>query len=155
MREINLIVIHCSATPQGLDIGVKQIDAMHRARGFAMIGYHYVIRENGRREGGRAIDRPGAHVSGHNAKSIGVCLIGGLDHNRKPANTFTPQQFAELEVLLRELKSKFPKARIVGHRDLSPDLDGDGVIERHEWVKECPCFDVAEWLAERDIKFME
>lgn len=155
MRDIDTIVIHCSATPRGLDIGVKQIDAMHKARGFAMIGYHFVIRINGRREGGRALDRPGAHARGHNANSIGICLVGGLDDERKPANTFTPQQFAELEVLLGELKAKFPKARIVGHRDLSPDLDGDGKVERHEWVKECPCFDVADWLRERAVDFAD
>lgn len=155
MRPIDLIVIHCSATPQGLDIGVKEIDAMHKKRGFAMIGYHFVIRENGRREGGRALTSVGAHAAGHNANSIGICLVGGLDDERKPANTFTPQQFAELEVLLGELKAKFPKARIVGHRDLSPDLDGDGKVERHEWVKECPCFDVADWLRERAVDFAD
>lgn len=153
MRPIDLIVVHCSATPRGLDIGVREIDAMHKARGFNSIGYHFVIRVNGRREGGRALTSPGAHVSGHNKSSIGICLVGGLDDNRKPANTFTPQQFTELAKLLRELKARWPAARICGHRDLSPDRDGDGKVERHEWVKECPCFDVSEWLSAAGVDF--
>lgn len=153
MREIDTIVVHCSATPRGLDIGAREINSMHLARGFKMIGYHYVIRINGKREAGRRLEAIGAHATGHNARSVGICLVGGLDDARKPANTYTPAQFAELEACLRQLKHQFPGARICGHRDLSPDTDGDGVVERHEWVKECPCFDVAAWLADRGVDF--
>lgn len=149
MRIIDTLVVHCSATPAGLPIGAKEINSMHIQRGFAMIGYHFVIKENGNVEKGRDIEKIGAHVSGHNAQSIGICLVGGLDAERKPANTFTPAQFAALDALLRKLRHQFPAAKICGHRDLSPDKDGDGKVERHEWVKECPCFDVASWCLSR------
>lgn len=146
MRPINLIVVHCSATPDDLDIGAAEIDSMHRRRGFDGIGYHYVIRLDGAIEEGRPLSKVGAHVQGHNANSIGICLVGGLDQARNPADTFTSLQFDALRGLLAELKAQFPGARICGHRDLSPDLDHDGKVERHEWMKDCPCFDVAEWL---------
>lgn len=155
MRKINLIVVHCSATPEGLDIGAKAIDAMHKARGFAMIGYHYVVRIGGQLETGRSLESPGAHVSGHNANSIGICLVGGLDHERKPKDTKTPAQEATLHALIVKLRGIYPDAKICGHRDLSPDLNHDGKVDRHEWIKECPCFDVADWLVARGISVTE
>lgn len=156
MRTINLLVVHCSATPQGLDIGAKEIRGMHmdprRPGGpFADIGYHYVIRENGTIEKGRADDVIGAHVQGWNSNSLGICLVGGLDLARKPANTFTPAQFESLEQLLRQLYLAYPITRTCGHRDLSPDLNHDGRIEPNEWMKQCPCFDVEPWFVERGL----
>lgn len=151
MRTINLIVVHCSATPQGLDIGAREIDAMHRARGFTMIGYHEVITLDGNVEQGRPHDQVGAHAVGHNTHSIGICLVGGLNLARKPANTYTEQQLSSLETRLRSLMQQFPGARVLGHRDLSPDKNRNGKVDRHEWVKDCPCFDVAEWMAERGL----
>jgi N-acetylmuramoyl-L-alanine amidase len=156
VRKIDTIVVHCSATPAGLDIGAREIRRMHmdpkRPGGpFSDIGYHFVIRLDGEFEAGRVLEVPGAHVGGHNARSIGICLVGGLDLHRKPANTFTDEQFDSLADLIDTLLARFPGARVLGHRDLSPDKDGDGRVERHEWVKECPCFDVAEWLASRGL----
>lgn len=152
MRPIRRLVVHCSATPKGLDIGVKEINAMHQVRGFDCIGYHYVIRENGRVEGGRAVERIGAHVTGYNTDSIGICLVGGLDHERKPTDTFTAQQFTALGTLLDQLCARFPDITdVCGHRDLSPDANHDGKIERYEWIKECPCFDVRSWWAQRNL----
>lgn len=150
MRPINLLAVHCSATPAARDIGVAQIRAMHLQRGFNDVGYHYVIRRDGRVEKGRPDAVVGAHVQGHNARSIGICLIGGVKPDGKTAEAnFTPAQYDSLEQLLRQLRKSWPKARICGHRDLSPDRDGDGVVEKHEWLKDCPCFDVAAWWAER------
>jgi N-acetylmuramoyl-L-alanine amidase len=151
VRPINHIVVHCSATPAGLDIGAQEIDRMHRNRGFAKIGYHYVIRLDGEIEVGRGLEEIGAHVQGHNARSIGICLVGGLDHARKPANTFHQEQFDALAGLISHLLANFKGAQVLGHRDLSPDKDGDGKVERHEWVKGCPCFDVREWLQFRGL----
>jgi N-acetyl-anhydromuramyl-L-alanine amidase AmpD len=148
-RAIDTLVVHCSATPQGLDIGAREIDQMHRARKFARIGYHYVIRINGNVELGRPEDVAGAHVQGHNAHSLGICLIGGLDHARKAANTYTPEQMIALEALLEELQARYGDVRVCGHRDLSPDRNHDGKITRDEWLKDCPCFDVATWWAGR------
>jgi N-acetylmuramoyl-L-alanine amidase len=151
MRPIKLLVVHCSATPAGRDIGRREIDVMHRQRGWSGIGYHYVIRLNGTLEKGRQDSVAGAHVAGHNAYSIGICVVGGLGANGRAQDTVTPQQAVALEQLLLRLRADHPKARICGHRDLSPDRDGDGVIERHEWLKECPSFDVGAWCAARGI----
>lgn len=146
MKPVSLLVVHCSATPAARDIGIAQLRAMHLARGFRDVGYHYAIRRDGRVEKGRPDNVMGAHVEGHNDGSLGICMIGGVKADGKTAETnFTAAQYASLETLLRDLKGRYPNARICGHRDLSPDKDGDGVVERHEWLKECPTFDVAAW----------
>lgn len=143
-NKVEYIVVHCSATPEGLDLNANDINRMHRNRGFSMIGYHKVIKLNGVVEEGRSIDKQGAHVKGYNHKSIGICYIGGLDASRKAKDTRTELQQVALVNELTALKQKFPNAKIVGHRDLSPDLDGDGVIEEHEWMKMCPCFNAMD-----------
>lgn len=149
-RELTeLIVVHCSATGPAADIGVAEITRWHKQRGFDTVGYHYVIRRNGAVEVGRRESEIGAHVRGHNGSSIGVCLAGGVSAGGKPENNFTPAQFASLEDLLRELQGRYPTARVCGHRDLSPDKNGDGRITPDEFIKACPSFDVAKWLAER------
>jgi N-acetyl-anhydromuramyl-L-alanine amidase AmpD len=150
-KSTRYIVIHCSASQPKSDIGVKEITAMHKARGFRTIGYHYVIRRDGTREVGRPINQIGAHVSGHNFESVGVCMIGGINAKGKAENNYTKEQFDDLADLLRELKPKFPIAEIVGHRDLSPDTNGDGKVSKYEWVKDCPCFDVADFVKENKL----
>ncbi|HEX8545119.1 MAG TPA: N-acetylmuramoyl-L-alanine amidase [Pseudomonas sp.] len=142
----DLIVVHCSATKASADIGVRDITQWHIQRGFDTVGYHYVIRRNGELETGRPESAIGAHVRGHNSNSIGICLAGGVDANNKPENNFTPAQFVSLEALLRRLKERYPQARILGHRDLSPDKNSDGKITPNEFIKACPSFDVAQWL---------
>lgn len=117
---------------------------MHRRRGFLGIGYHYVIRRDGKVEFGRPTNKPGAHVRGHNAHSIAICLVGGLDPKGKAEDNFTEAQYESLYDLLNMLD--YPRAEILGHRDLSPDLNKDGKITSNEWLKQCPCFDVREWL---------
>lgn len=143
--KTTLIVVHVTATPPSANIGAKEVDAMHRAQGWSAIGYHYVIRRSGKVEPGRAEDQVGAHVAGFNSTSIGVSMVGGVDEAGKPQDNRTPAQTAALEKLLRELCARYPAARICGHRDLSPDRDGDGVIEPGEWIKACPCFDAIPW----------
>jgi len=90
---VKYLAVHCSATPTGRDIGAAELDAMHRQRGFLKIGYHYVIRLDGRVEKGRSDAEVGAHVEGHNSESIGICLVGGVDANLKPEAGFTDAQF--------------------------------------------------------------
>lgn len=152
MRRIDLIVVHCSATPEGRVVTAADINRMHKQRGFARIGYHFFVRLDGTVEVGRPVEQIGAHVAGTNARSIGICYAGGLTADaRTPKDTRTPAQREALEKLLRELVCRFGPVRICGHRDLSPDLDRDGVVERHEWMKACPCFDVAAWLKEIEL----
>lgn len=150
MRKIDAIVIHCSATRAGQDVRAADIDKWHKERGFAMIGYNYVIDLDGTVEVGRPLSRDGAHcntagVSGlsYNKHSIGICYVGGLDKDGNPADTRTPEQKLSLLNLVCKLMDAYPDiVEVIGHRDASPDKNGNGVIERNEWIKQCPCFDV-------------
>ena len=146
-RVITDIVVHCTASKENVHLTVEQIRAMHTApkskggRGWSDIGYHYVVYLDGTVHEGRDVSISGAHVSGHNAHSIGIVYVGGLDCKGKAKDTRTEEQKAALLALLVDLRKLYPEARISGHRDFSPDLNGDGVIEPKEWIKECPCFD--------------
>lgn len=146
-RRTDYIVVHCSATPPATDIGADEIDDWHKARGWSGIGYHAVVRRDGQIEFGRHFDESGAHVKGQNYRSVGICMVGGIDEHGAAENNFSEDQFDSLTTIIAMLQRAYPDAEVVGHRDLSPDLDGDGVISAHEWVKECPSFDVAEWMS--------
>ena len=106
-----------------------------------MVGYHILVHPDGRVDKGRPFSMIGAHARGHNRSSIGIAYIGGLRYG-KPADTRTPQQIIALRALDVLLENVFPDSEKVGHRDLSVDINGDGVITKNEWLKECPCFDV-------------
>lgn len=141
-RAITSIAIHCSATPAGRDVRAATIRAWHLAKGWSDIGYHFVIDLDGTIEVGRPLRTAGAHVAGHNARSIGICYVGGLAADGKtPADTRTPAQKAALAQLLTVLRQRWRIAEIKGHRDYSPDLNGDGRITPNEWMKACPSFD--------------
>ena len=140
-RAITDIVIHCTASRVSDDLTAEDIRRMHRRQGWSDIGYHYVVRLDGKVEAGRDVDIIGAHVSGHNAHSIGVVYVGGLNAAGKPADTRNDLQKAALLSLLLDLRKLYPEARISGHRDFSPDLNGNGTVEPCEWIKACPCFD--------------
>lgn len=147
----DLLVVHVTATPPSRDIGAREVDAMHRAKGWSGIGYHFVIRRNGKIEPGRALSQVGAHVEGWNSVSVGVSMVCGVDEQGRPQDNRTPEQTLALKQLLAELANKFPKAKVCGHRDLSRDKDGDGIIEPHEHIKACPCFDAIPWAAENGL----
>ena len=168
-RKINHIIIHCAATPNGQHFSVGDIDAMHKARGFNRnsqwarnfnptikhVGYHYVIEIDGTIKPGRHLEEIGAHVQGANSKSVGICMIG--------TDKFTLSQFNSLRQIINQLALEITrrhtteavgtmtafkdyKISVKGHRDYSPDRNGNGIIERTEWLKICPGFSVAEWL---------
>lgn len=139
------IVVHCSATRADPNIDVETIRKWHKDKGWSDVGYAFVIKTNGDIQLGRGIDEIGAHVQGYNSRSIGICLVGGLDANGKPSITFSHNQLLSLRLLIDGLLVRYPNADVLGHRDFSPDKDGDGKIERHEWFKACPCFDVNQW----------
>lgn len=126
------IVVHCSATPPKMDIGAREIDHWHKRRGWLGIGYHAVIRRDGTVEFGRHFDETGAHAKNFNKKSVGVCLIGGVDENETPEDNFTPEQWESLRLVVQMLAAAYPQATVIGHRDISK--------------KACPSFDVNEWL---------
>lgn len=175
-RAIDTIVVHCSATPSGQWLpgtgpagrrtAAGVIDEWHAARGFKRlaaaaarynarlphIGYHYVVDLDGYVWTGRDLAEIGAHVAGHNARSIGICLVGGAEREGR----YTPEQWQALAALVTALVAKVPRpvslsagrsgVAICGHRDLSPDADGDGQITSRDWLKTCPGFDVATWI---------
>lgn len=133
-KSTKYIVVHCSATQNLLKYTWKDIDAMHRAKGWACIGYHFVIRTDGTIERGRPIESIGAHAKGHNDESIGICLIGGIDSKGHSVDNFTQAQKDSLRELVGYLKDTYyPDAEVLGHRDLGAK-------------KDCPCFDVREFL---------
>jgi len=144
MRKITLLVYHCSASKPSSKVTVEDIRAWHKARGFRDIGYHFIVDLDGTIHKGRDIEQAGAHAAGYNEISIGICYIGGLDDKTgKPADTRTFEQILALKNLDQTLKIIYPTIRkSVGHRDLSVDLNGDGVITKNEWLKSCPCWDV-------------
>jgi len=147
---IKYLVVHTSATKPSQVVDEKTIDTWHKQRGFKGIGYHYVILRDGEIRKGRPDTTVGAHVAGKNTGSLGICLIGGLNQETgKPEDNYTEPQYFSLRILLTILALQHPKAEVLGHRDLSPDLNGDGKITSNEWVKECPCFTVKEWWAKR------
>lgn len=147
-RRIDMIVVHCTATREGQAQTVEQIRAEHKRQGWSDIGYHYVVTLDGKVHAGRDVDIAGAHASGYNANSIGVVYVGGLENNPKKTyaqlkakDTRNDAQKASLLSLLMDLRKLYPDAEIVGHRDLSPDKNGNGTIEPNEWIKQCPSFD--------------
>lgn len=135
MRSITLIVVHCSANRAGSALRLADIDRYHRSLGWKGCGYHYVIPTDGTLEAGRPEAEVGAHCRHHNRHSIGICYIGGLSADGTPADTRTEAQRATLRRLLASLHRRFPRALIVGHRDLDP-------------LKACPCFDAAKEYAD-------
>lgn len=130
MRYINEIILHCSDTKEGIDFNINDIRRWHKAQGWKDVGYHYVILLDGTIQQGRALEEIGSHCKGHNAHSIGICYIGGLDKNGKIKDTRTNQQKAALYNLLNKLCERFPDALIHGHNEFAN--------------KACPCFDVAK-----------
>ncbi len=127
MRNINKIIIHCTATPEGRPVSVKEVDRWHKQRGWKGIGYHYLIGLNGEVWEGRQVDEVGAHCEGQNSNSIGVCYVGGCDAKMNAKDTRTQAQKSSLVKLLKQLKARFPGVKIFGHRDFSTKL--------------CPSFD--------------
>lgn len=131
-RTITELIVHCSATPEGVDYTVDDIRKWHRQQGWSDIGYHYVVYRNGLIVDGRDVDLIGAHClkGGHNTHSIGICYVGGVDKDdvKKSKDTRTHEQRAALKAILIDLKRLYPNARIYGHRDFDKG-------------KDCPSFD--------------
>ena len=116
MRQIKEIILHCSATPENKDFHASDIDRWHKQRGFNSIGYHFVITLDGTIERGRPIEKAGAHTTGHNSYSIGICYIGGCAKDgRTPKDTRTPEQKIALYKLIDDLLMLYPTAEIHCH----------------------------------------
>lgn len=135
MRDINRIILHCSATVEGKDYSVDTIRAWHKKRGWSDIGYHFVIQLDGTISQGRPIDKSGAHTKGNNKDSIGICYIGGLDAEKKSKDTMTAKQNKSFRMLVLGIKTLFgDHITIHGHNEFSS--------------KACPSFIVKEKFAD-------
>jgi N-acetylmuramoyl-L-alanine amidase len=125
MREINKIIVHCTATPEGRKVSVEEIDSWHKQRGWSQIGYHYVVQLDGTINPGRPITITGAHVKGHNKGSIGITYVGGVESERGEdgkwiaKDTRTEAQKDSLEYLVGYLCASYPGAEVYGHCDFS------------------------------------
>ena len=135
MRKINKIILHCSATPEGRHHDVADIRRWHLKRGFNDIGYHYLIHIDGTIEEGRPLNKQGAHCSGQNRGSIGICYVGGMSKDMKKAkDTRTQAQKDSLIKLMHELIYKYNKDMTIhGHNEYAN--------------KACPSFNVQEEYA--------
>ena len=135
MRKIDQIIWHCSASPEGVDLKTEAIRGMHKNQnGWSDIGYHFVIEIDGSVHKGRSLLRPGAHVSGMNRNSIGVCYGGGVNKNMNPKDTRTSEQKQALYDLTERLLADYPNATVHGHNEFA--------------AKACPSFDAQEdWSA--------
>lgn len=135
-RKITEIIVHCTGTPEGVNKTVEQIRQEHiRENGWADIGYQWLIYLDGSIHAGRSEDKIGAHCKGHNSYSIGVCYVGGLENKPntpykklKIKDTRTSAQKLALTTILRQLKARYPQAKIYGHKDFDK-------------TRACPSFD--------------
>lgn len=138
-REIKFIVFHCtagSAQQKTQDL----ISYWKTKLGWSKPGYHKIVSEDGSVETLASDEEVVNGVKGFNHAAINISYKGGLNGK----DTRTPEQKETLLNLAKQYKKKYPKAAIVGHRDLSPDLNKDGKISPNEWVKICPCFSAME-----------
>lgn len=131
------IFVHCSATKPSMDVGVREISQWHKELGWLAIGYHFVIRRDGTIEEGRPVDVVGSHVKDWNSKSVGVCLVGGIDDKGHFEANFTPAQMFELRGLLQTLLAKYPGAKLMAHHAVAP--------------KACPSFNLNRWWTKNEL----
>ena len=135
MRDLNKIILHCSATKEGTDYSVATIRDWHvKGRGWSDIGYHWVIRLDGSIEVGRPLEKSGAHTKGHNKDSVGVCYIGGCDADGKPKDTMNPEQEKAWRMIVLSLRTLYGDLTIHGHNEFAN--------------KACPSFTVKEKFAD-------
>ena len=135
MRDLNRIILHCSATREGKDFSADTIRDWHvNGRGWSDIGYHWVIRLDGSIEVGRPLEKSGAHTKGHNKDSVGVCYIGGCDADGKPKDTMNPEQEKAWRMIVLSLRTLYGDLTIHGHNEFAN--------------KACPSFIVKEKFAD-------
>lgn len=146
-RKINRIVIHCTASSQEATVE-SILNYFKNVKGWKSPGYHYIIASDGEITNTWPINKVSNGVRGYNRDSVHISYIGGKDNDNR-----TPLQKLSMKKLVNDLRedNNLGKIPVIGHRDLSPDLNGDGVISKYEWIKRCPSFDVKNWLKEENI----
>ena len=107
------ITIHYSASN---DVSVETIRQWHLKRGFSDVGYHWIVRRDGKLEQGRPMNRQGAHVKYKNYRNLGICVTGNFEKHVP-----TRAQYCSLKRLLNFLCFAFqiPKDKVYLHKDLA------------------------------------
>lgn len=139
MRKIERIFVHCTASHQ--TASVNDIKNEFKRKGWKNPGYHYIVDPGGAIHQLLDDEKVSNGVRGYNQTAINVAYIGGIDAEGKAMDNRTEPQKKALAKLLRLLRSRYPDAVILGHRDISPDTNGNGIVDPWERIKECPCFD--------------
>lgn len=140
-RKITHIFVHCTAGSQSMS-PQELLDFFYKVKRWSRPGYHYVVSADGAITNIWPESKYSNGVKGMNSNSINIAWIGGVDKQHPNGiDNRTDKQKIALRHLLRELRGKYPTAKIMGHRDTSPDLNGNGVIDPWERIKSCPCFD--------------
>lgn len=142
MRKIERIFIHCTAGNQKAT--VNDVIKIFKERGFINPGYHVLITADGKIHQLLPFEKVSNGVKGYNSTAINVAYVGGIDAKGEPVDNRTDEQKQSLVRLLKELKGRYPKAEIMGHRDISPDTNGNGIVDPWERIKECPCFNAKD-----------
>lgn len=142
MRRIERIFVHCTAGSQRQT--VEDLRKEFRDRGWRNPGYHYVVLADGRIVALLPENEVSNGVRGYNATSVNVAYTGGIDSRGRAVDNRTAGQRRSLRRILSELRGRYPDAVIQGHRDISPDRNGNGIVDPWERIKECPCFDAKE-----------
>lgn len=142
MRKIERIFVHCTAGSQKAT--VNDIMTEFRRKGWKIPGYHYVVTADGTIHKLLDEDKVSNGVHGYNSTSVNVAYTGGVDAKLKSVDNRTEAQKESLLQLLRELRQRYPGAVIMGHRDISPDKNGNGIVDPWERIKDCPCFDAKD-----------
>lgn len=166
MAQLKYLVLHCTATPEGREVSSREIRAWHTnpvskgGRGWQQVGYTDLIHLDGEVE--RLVDNnEDANVDpwevtngakGYNIVSRHIAYVGGTDKQGKPKDTRTEAQKRSMADYVIAFHKRHPDVKIIGHRDLSPDKNCNGIIEPKEWIKSCPSFDVSMWLKSIGIK---
>ena len=139
-RNIKWLVVHCTASPQ-----TQKVESILHywkvALGWKSPGYHVLVEPDGTAHELLPIEEVSNGVKGFNSSIINISYIGGVDKEGKAVDNRTPEQKTTILRYLKKWKKMFPKAVIQGHRDFSPDKNGNGRIDPWERIKECPSFD--------------
>lgn len=140
MRAVKYVFVHCTGGWQTQT--VNDLKNEFKAKGWKNPGYHYVITPDGQTVQLLGLNGVSNGVQGYNANAVNVAYIGGITKDLKgrvvPTDNRTPQQKRALRVLLRELRQRFPSAKIMGHRSIW------GEDTPRKWLKMCPCFNAVE-----------
>lgn len=147
-RNIRYIILHCTAAPQNQSTE-EMFNYWKNHNGWKSAGYHYDILPNGIVEQYTELDQIANGVAGYNSNSIHICYKGGIDSKGRPVDNRTEAQVKSQLMLLEYFTKLYPNAIVLGHRDFSTDTNGNGIIDKWEWIKSCPSYDVRDDLSRR------